>query len=770
MDRIIPRGVALCDKKGLTMARKRSKIVVVAILDWFVLLAACSAWAQWEVGNYTLTGEAEVGALPRSFSGHKAKFEEYRDVPETVVVPELKLRMESKKNDWYLNLDAIKVGRNDQNYRLRVGRYGLLDIEFEWDQIPHRFNTDTAATPYSSRDGTFSLSSKPTDSGDCPNDGTVSGWVNGCSHGIDLSLLHGFAKMKVRYTPTPGWTFDARYTSQNVTGDRAFGTAINGFTNVVELAEPIDYQIHNLELGGEYAGKWWNLGLKYNASLFHNNTSTLVWDNPFAPGLGSGCADAANLTCRGRLDLYPSNQAHTVTLTGTANLPYKTNFLSTFSYGWRLQDDKFLPFTINSAIGPLAPGAALPSSRNALLRQSLDGDVRPTMINLTAVNRYVDRLDVKAYYRYYDLDNQSKRLFLPDGYVRTDTGGASAADEDLRSFPYAYSKQNMGMDAGYQFTRWLNGKFNYGFERMHRERREVLNSDEHSFGPTLDIKPNSWLLFRAAYKRYLRDAPDYDAGRAVVYQTGLTPEEIRLDRLEALRKFDEAARNRDKVTLFSQYSPFENLTLHGEFNFINDDYPRSDIGTQKDVNYSPSVGFIYAPLSWASFFGDYNWERFDWKMRAMQRNDVEQTPESDPARVWTSRGKDRIHTFSLGTDLKVIENLLGFRLEYGFSYGESLVHASGSTCSGCTPATDYPSVTNRWHELLAQFTYSLHKNVDLKLGYYFNRYSSKDYGVDIMKLFMGDVDSGAANSIYLGDRLKGSYEAHVGYLGVRFKF
>ena len=305
---------------------------------------------------------------------------------------------------------------------------------------------------------------------------------------------------------------------------------------------------------------------------------------------------------------------------------------------------------------------------------------------------------------------------------------------------------------------------------MHRERREVLNSDEHSFGPTVDIKPNSWLLFRAGYKRYLRDAHDYDAGRAVVYQTGLTPEEIRLDRLEALRKVDEAARNRNKFNFFTQVSPTEHLTLHGGFDFISDDYPRSDIGTQKDTNYSPSVGFVFAPLAWASFFGDYNWERFDWKMRAMQRNDVAQTPESDPDRVWTSRGKDRIHTFSLGTDLKLIENLLGLRLEYGFSYGESLVHASGSTCSGCTRATDYPSVTNRWHELLARFTYALHKNVDLKFGYYFNRYNSKDFGVDIMRLFMGDVDSGAGTSIYLGDRLKGSYEAHVGYLGVRFKF
>ncbi|MBI2531360.1 MAG: MtrB/PioB family outer membrane beta-barrel protein, partial [Deltaproteobacteria bacterium] len=223
---------------------------------------------------------------------------------------------------------------------------------------------------------------------------------------------------------------------------------------------------------------------------------------------------------------------------------------------------------------------------------------------------------------------------------------------------------------------------------------------------------------------------------------------------------------------FTQISLFENLTLHGGFDFTSDDYPRSDIGTQKDVNYSPSVGFIYAPVAWASFFGDYNWDRFEWRLRAMQRNSALQTNKNpaDQARLWTSRGKERIHTYSLGTDLKLIENLLGLRLQYGFSYGESLVHASGSACVGCTRATDYPSITNRWHELLARFEYALHKNVDLKFGYYFNRYTSKDYGVDIMKLWMGDVDSGTGSSIFLGDRLKGNYTAHVGFVGVRLKF
>jgi hypothetical protein len=120
-------------------------------------------WADWPI-------DSTFASMPRSFSGHKAKFEEYRDVPETVVVPELKFRLDSKKNDYYMDFGAINVGRNDQGYRLRLGRYGLFDVEFEWDQIPHRFNTDTAATPFKSHNGTFTLSSKPTDPGDCPSD------------------------------------------------------------------------------------------------------------------------------------------------------------------------------------------------------------------------------------------------------------------------------------------------------------------------------------------------------------------------------------------------------------------------------------------------------------------------------------------------------------------------------------------------------------------------------------------------------------------------
>ncbi len=748
---------------------KRSRSCCCAI--WTFLLsvfAASLSSAQVEVGDLTISGGAEVGGLPRHFEGKKAKFEEYRDIPESVIVPQLQLIIGGKKEEYYLNFNATEVGRNDQNYSLRVGRYGLVDLEFQWDQIPHIFSLDTARTPYL-RDGgggIFTLGSKPaTTAGTAVRD-----WVNSTANFVDLKLFNGIGRFNIRYTPSPAWTFTAGYSSYDSSGKRAFGALFGtspGSFNITELTEPISYQTHNIELGGEYAGNGWTLGLKYNGSLFHNNISTLIWDNPInLTGVGSACVDTAayqtNGTggpCRGRMDVYPSNQAHTFSLTGTAALPMKTQFLGTVSYGWRLQDDRFLPFTINSAI-----------SQPRISATNLGGDVRPLMVNATFVNRYVDRLDLKAYYRLYDYDNRSKRVSLPDGYIKLDSG--AAVSPGLVTFPYAYSKQNIGMDAGYNFTQWLSGKLSYGWERMHRERREVLTSDEFSVGPTFDIKPSPWVLFRTSYRHYWRDAPAYDAGRQVVIETLETPEEIREARLEALRKFDEAARHRDKVSLFAQYTLWEQLTFHGGFDITSDRYPHSEIGIQNDFDYSPSVGFIYSPLEWLKLFGNYNWERFDWKMKAMQRSAVTQTPETDPARVWFSRGRDQIHTVSLGSDVDIIRNLLGFRVQYGFSDGRSAVRASGSTCAGCTLATNYPTIRNQWHEVLARFEYQVHKNVRVNLGYYFNHASESDFGVDIMKPWMGDVDTGAnvQRSIFLGDKVKGPFTAHVGYLTVKLKF
>jgi MtrB/PioB family decaheme-associated outer membrane protein len=716
-----------------------------------------------------------------------SSFEQYRDIPESVIVPQLQLMIGGKREDYYLYADSYKTGLSDQSYTLRVGRYGLLDMEFQWDQIPHWFS-DVARTPYVRSGGhttVFSLSSKPTATTASPNCATspTCQWLNTTAQPIDLSLYTGVARVNIRYTPTPGWTFTGRYFQNHNVGDRAFGTLFGtspGSYNITELAEPIDYQTYNIELGGEYAANGWSVGLKYNGSIFNNLRSSIVWDNPMnLTGVGAACRDSATLNyttgrgaCQGRMDLYPNNQAHSVTLSGAARLPYKSNFMGTVSYGVRLQDASFLPFTINSCYGsgprPASCADAALTPLPTISKNSLSGDVRPLLVNATLVNNFFEGVTLKSFYRYYGLSNESSQVHLPQGFIVLDTGPRTGAP--LENELYSYAKNSVGFEGGYNFARWLSAKFSYGYDRMHRHDREVFNADEYGVGPTFDIKPISELLFRISYRHLWRNISAYNA----------LPE---ADAANISRKFDEAARRRNRASLFAQYTPLDNLEVHWGFELTTDRYLYATVGAQNDNNYSPSFGFVYTPLEWLRVFADYNWDRNDWKMDVQDRTSLTQTPATNcfpavPLRAnqcWTSRGKDISNTISFGSDMDLIPNLLGFRLQYTFSNGNSVVTASGDQQS-TTPASNYPIIKNQWYELLARFEYKLQQNLALRFGYYYNHATEKDFGVDIMKPWMGDVDvvptpnANVARSVFLGDRIKGPFTANVGFVTLAFKF
>jgi MtrB/PioB family decaheme-associated outer membrane protein len=646
-----------------------------------------------------------------------------------------------KKQDFYLDFNALNVGRDDQNYRLRFGRYGLVDVELEWDQIPHIFNIDNARTPYVMRGGNYTLPVRPTVADIADNTTTQANlfniWANANARPVNLDMLNRIGKFSIRYTPNPGWTFTGKYWAQDTEGGRPIGFPFGSgsSSNIAEIVEPIDFQTHNIELMENMpakAGRW-----DSNTTVhFHNSVSTLVFDNR----LRGACVPMPQLLtalggrpCRAR-DLIPATRP--TLLTGTASLPLKTNFLGTASYGWRLQDDPFLPFTINSAI-----------AQPTLSRRSLDGDVRPTMVNLTLVNNFVDRLNLKAYYRLYDFDNRTRSVSTT-GTVRNDQ--ISGGPDWVTTAPYQYSKNSAGLGASYRFAQWVTGKFDFGWERTHRRlaatveelHKTSLNADEFKIGPTFDIKPLSWMLLRASYQHSWRFDPGYHSSTNPATSG-------------SFEMFFLTKRNRDKVSLFADVSPWETLSFHAGFDYINDDYPDTRFRLQQ--SHSPSVGTVYAPSDWLKVFADYN---FDWSNWHQNYNSTRR-----------SRGEDKVNTFSLGSDIDLIKNLLAFHIQYGFSQGLSQIGNSNRN-NPQVQDPNWPNNTNTWHELLTRLEYQLHKNVAFQLGYYFNKFRSKDFGVDVMQVWMGesDTNTGIRRSIFLGDRYKEPYTAHVALIGLKLKF
>ena len=103
-----------------------------------------------------------------------------------------------------------------------------------------------------------------------------------------------------------------------------------------EVPEQLDYFTTNIKVGTEYGKEHWDVAFNYNGSIFHNNTLSMVVDNPFSTvyntelyGLTSGVIDKTKAPSNngttfgpqtGRMDLYPDNNYHQFVTEGAADL------------------------------------------------------------------------------------------------------------------------------------------------------------------------------------------------------------------------------------------------------------------------------------------------------------------------------------------------------------------------------------------------------------------------------------------------------------------
>ncbi len=732
------------------------------------LLVVSSAYAQIDLGQTVVSGSIEAGAYPQPVPDTSiAKFREYRDLAQQIWVPELQLFLGGKQQEYYADFDMINVAQEDEMYNLRLGKYGLLDIQAQWFEIPHFFSDQVARSPYVRNDSTYTLLSRPGPGAD-PTGAKFGAWLNQNARPIDLSMLEGVANLNIRYTPTPEWTLSASYNFQNPTGNRAFSTLFGpspGTYGINELFEPIDYRIHNYEVGAEYARRGWSLAFKYQGSFFNNPNATLIWDNPDTWGEMTGpngtCVDSATYNrsagtgpCRGRANLFPSNQAHTFVATGTGTLPFNTHVMANVSYGIWLQDSPFLPFTINSAL----PQVALP-------RQSLHGDVQPFFGNLTIVSNPIERLRLKATYSYYDYHNATPAVRFSNVPAINDTA-TSVAEESL---PLAFSIQDINLETSYNLTEQLAARFVFDLRTDHHKGLQVPQQDQSSYGPILDWTPNEWLEFRGSYQYSWRDSPSY-----------FDDEDYK-----GLRRFDQASVKIHQFNIHSQVMPRKDLTLYAEANYDDYNYPSSDAGRQHFSSYSPSAGVNYNPVERVNFFADYSWMAYDWSLRSLQRspgaagpgcstNTDLQTIATCPGRTWISFGRNQGSSMDFGFDILIPKNWLlinesRFRFQYTYSVGTDTIHAYGDNL-GLPPtgATNYPNVGSQFHELMLRYRYQLRKNVAVNVGYIYNHYGENDFGVDNMTPWMGS--SLSPYSAFLGDRIKTPYNANVGFASFTLGF
>ena len=732
-----------------------------------VLLMLAPVSAQVDVGPITAQGTIEAGGITEPVPYNDvAKYQEYRDLAQQLIVPQLRLLLGDKDGDYYARFDAVNASQKNQMYTLRFGEYGKLDVQAQWLEIPHFFSDQVASTPYSESGGDFALSSKPA------SVAGLASWLQSNAKPFDMSLLEGIANVNVRYTPAPSWTFSANMNYQNPTGEQPFGGsflfgASPGSYKVNELWVPTQYHTYNFGTGVEYAKNGWLLGFQYQGSFFQDVYNTLIWDNPLnLSGVGSACKDSTTFSsasttgpCQGRAAMYPDNQAHNFIVTGAGQLPFNTHVMGSLEYGFWLQDSPFIPLTINSKLQQTLGSVGA--------RSSLGGDVRPFFTNLTIDSNPIKPLELKATYSYFDYDNQTRPLTLTGVKSLNDISSTWTAS----AYPFAFSEQDISFEPTYRVTETLAAQFTARISTYHNSGLEVLQQDQTSYGPVLDWTPYAWLTLRADYQHAHRSSPGYNNNRAdLVEVLGSTPGE--LEELQELRRFDEATLDANQTSLYVSVQPIEKVTVYSAFDYDDYNYPASNFGLQHTSSYSPSLGASWDPLPGVHLFSDYSWQAYDWNLRSLDESTLPApTPPAGKTPVWTATGRNQGNNIDFGMDIAIPQNPILLRpshlkLQYTYTVGNNVSHQMGDTAAS-TPAINYPNVGSQFHELMIQYEYDLRDNIAVNLGYYYTNFGEYNFMVDNMANFM---HTASANSTFLGNTVVDPYHASVGYITFKYKF
>jgi MtrB/PioB family decaheme-associated outer membrane protein len=732
-----------------------SRTVAAVLAGTVVLGAAAGAFAQTTLGGLRVEGEIEAGL--RGFltdepkNKERAKFEEYRDMGAGAFLERLQFRFFTPDEGYSADVFGSKWGRQDQEFSLGAERLGLWQFRFDWDQTPHLISTTGRTVEHEVNRGEWRL----------PALRALSDF-NGQATSRELhniGVRWDTARTFFRLTPTPEWDVSAQYTRIRKDGDRPMSMVFGSpGGNFIELLQPIEQTVHDFRIGGTYAGESWQAQFNYTLSVFDNDLNRVIFGNPCSQQAAlvatSNCTGgetpAGRTALRGQTALPPDNMAHTISAGGGVSLPLRTRLTANLAWSLRLQDQGFLPFTINSTVDG-NPALRLP-------QHDLNGQVQTFSLHTQATSRPLPLpLTLSARYRMYKLDDLSDKIVIP-AYVQNDQPAAGVLPTfnrkvALRSY---FTKHNADVDGRYQVMQQVATTLGFGWERWDRDRdREVRLSDEYFVKAAVDVTPAEWLLARLTYKPSFR--------RDSNYNRLLDPANSPFG-----RRFDEAERDRQSVELMLQLTPVATLTVTPNVTWRHDDYITSTIGLKDESFYSAGVDVTWAPTERVSFSAGYMREVSFRALDARATNVLVNTE-------YLSNMEDTTDSFHVGGRYSLIRNLLDWTVNAYYATSDGSVQTTNPNANAGGPALTPAARAKRWPDFTDEMArvetalrYHLSKAWTASVFYAFETFNKHDWRTDEL-LPWNPNQQGTTGSIWLGNDLK-DYDAHILGMTLTYRF
>lgn len=668
------------------------------------------------LGPRSLIVGGELGY--RSFSDEppgiaRAKFEEYKAVPTGPILLDYLLGYTAGDSLTVFQFNGTNLGQRDQTMRLRGNNPGRYDLQVRWDRIPHTFSTNARSLGSETSPDVFVLP--------VPRPDTAA-WNNTSPYLSPVRTQWSTVKAAAAYTPSTNWDLRTEYTNIDKSGRRPMGMSFGSpGSNLREILEPIDQTMQDLKFTEGYSTSRFQMVGSYDLSLFSNKFASVTSDNPLIT-----TDQATTGAARGRTALAPTNHAHTAVVNAGLNLPRRTRINASGSYSLWIQDEPFIPVTINSAItNPLI----------SQLPDKLGGHSGTSAFYVSGVTRPITPLTVSVRFRTFSFRDRVDVEQIPV-LIINDRSVAAAEERDQLPF----TKRNADAGATWRLTRIpLTFSAGYGWEYWTRsEARNVAHLQEGSPRVGMDLAVLDWLTLGASYT----------TGRRRIHGEYIqnTPDDQPLH-----RRFDQANRDRERTNLLATLMPIDQLTMSATWSVGHDEYPDSPYGLQSDRSNMEGGDISWAPVPRFSLDASLTREAFDTRLRSKYRVTGQL---NNPTYDWVANNRDHVNTAGGGFRASLIPNRLeaGGRLDYSSAKFRmetyNPITPTGGTAAQNFNATasDLPEVTQKYQPLSLFATYLVTPDWGMTVRYQTERWSQNDFRT-------AGLVPAEGNGIFLGNNL-----------------
>jgi MtrB/PioB family decaheme-associated outer membrane protein len=638
----------------------------------------------------------------------------------------------------YWSFNASNLGLDSRKAALEFGVQGKYKVRVDYDQIPN-FRNESTRTIFDGAGGT-----DLTLLADWVGSGNTAGMTQLLSSlkPFELKTERHQAGVGISGILAPRWNYRVSYKRERKEGTRSIGAVFGnsgGNPRSVIVPEPVDYTTQQFDVALSYGTRKFQIEAAYYASLFSDENKSLVWSNPYttisgwAPGTGFPNG-------RGQLSLPPDNQFHQFSVNAGYNISDRTRVSGSVARGRMTQNEAFLPY---SYILSLQASITQP-----LPRDSLDGRIDTTVVNLRISSRPWEDFSWNASYRYDDRDNNTPR----DEYVYI--GGDSQTQQtgvtsNRRRYnePYSFKEQQFKIDASYRVfghTDLSAGAQHSKIDRTYSEREQA---DETTYNLGVKTEVGERFSGQLRYTHARRDGSTYYGDEP--FHSGYSPGYVATipggwENHPDLRRFFLANRDRDLLNATISFTPTEAWTISGSLDHARDEYNESELGLIASQIDGYTLDVVYAPSPLWSAYAFYSHEKLASEQRGHSfRGGTNQIPDStNPDRAWFVDHLDRIDSYGLGLKHSSSSGRVDCGIDYVYSKSRSDLDFAVGAALLTAPL---PRDVTRLDSVNAYATFKMNDQLSLRFGAWYEHFHSTDWAVD------GIAPNQLANVILLGE-------------------